>query len=87
MASLARERELTDRLWERVAPRLPPPRPHPNGGRPFASDRACFEGIVHLLRNGLRWRHLPPCYPSGVTCWRRHRDWTAAGVWDDVLPC
>lgn len=84
MPSLARERELTDRLWERVAPLLPPPRPHPRGGRPFADDRSCFEGIVHLLRNGLRWRHTPPCFPSGVTCWRRHRDGTAAGVWDDV---
>ena len=78
------ERELSDRMWRRVAPLLPPPRPHPRGGRPFASDRACFDGIVYLARNGLRWRSMPACYPSGVTCWRRHRDWTRGGVWARV---
>jgi transposase len=37
---------------------------------------------VYQLRSNVRWNHLPPCFPSGVTCWRRHRDWTKAGVWD-----
>jgi transposase len=78
------ERELNDRLWDRVRALLPPPSPHPKGGRPFADDRACFEGIVYLLRNGLRWRQMPACYPSGVTCWRRHKQWTEAGVWHRV---
>jgi transposase len=78
------ERRLTDQLWARVRPLLPPKPGHPKGGRPFADDRACFEGIVHVLRNGLRWRQMPACYPSGVTCWRRHREWTEAGVWDRV---
>ena len=84
MPTLARERELNDRLWERVQPLLPPAPAHPKGGRPFAADRSCFEGIVHRLRNGLRRRHMPACYPPGVTCWRRHKAWTQAGVWDDV---
>ncbi len=61
-------------------PAVPPQPPHPRGGRPFTDDRACCEGIVYLLRNGIRWQAMPRCYPSGVTCWRRHRDWTAAGV-------
>jgi transposase len=78
------ERELMDRLWERVAPLLPPKPPRPKGGRPRQDDRACFEGIVYVLRNGVRWRHLPRCYPAPVTCWRRHRDWTQAGVWNRV---
>ena len=84
MPDAATERELNDRLWERVRSLLPPRPGHPKGGRPFADDRACFEGIVHVLRNGLRWRQMPGCYPSVVTCWRRHRDWTAAGVWHRV---
>ena len=78
------ERELMDRLWERVRPLLPPQPPQPKGGRPFADDRSRLEGIVVLLRNGLRWRQMPACYPSGVTCWRRHRQWTEAGVWHRV---
>lgn len=81
MPDAATERALMDRLWDRVRPLLPPQAPQPRGGRPFADDRSCFEGIVYLLRNGLRWRQMPACYPSGVTCWRRHRQWTEAGVW------
>jgi transposase len=80
------ERELNDRLWERVRPLLPLRPEHPKGGRPFADDRACFEGILSVLRNGCRWRALDviDAFPSGVTCWRRHRDWTRAGVWARV---
>jgi transposase len=84
MPSKRRELELLDRMWDRVAPLIPPHPPQPKGGRPFADDRACFNGIVFQLRNAVRWNHLPPCFPSGVTCWRRHRDWTHAGVWDAV---
>ncbi len=78
------ERELNDRLWARVRPLLPPAPPHPKGGRPFADDKACFAGIVYQLRNAIRWNATPACFPSGVTCWRRHRDWTEAGVWEGV---
>ena len=52
--------------------------------RPWADDKACFAGIVYALRNAVRWNHIPPPFPSGVTCWRRHRDWTMAGVWHRV---
>ena len=75
---------MLDAMWERVKPLLPHRPPQPKGGRPFADDRACFAGIVYQLRNGIRWNDMPPHFPSGVTCWRRHRDWTAAGVWDRV---
>lgn len=71
-------------MWDRVRPLLPPPRPHPKGGRPWADDKACFAGVVYQLRNAVRWNAPPSCFPSGVTCWRRHRDWTAAGVWPRV---
>ena len=84
MPSKRRERELNDRLWERVAPLLPPPVPKPKGGRPRADDRACFEGIVYVLRNGLRWNDMPERFPSGPTCWRRHAAWTGDGVWEGV---
>src|SRR5207253_6205442 len=53
------------------------------GGRPRVSDRAALAGIVFVLRTGCPWRLLPKelgC-GSGTTCWRRLRDWQAAGVW------
>ncbi len=48
------------------------------------SDRAALTGIVFVLRSGIPWELLPQelgC-GSGMTCWRRLRDWQAAGVWD-----
>ena len=81
MPSKRVEDELAERLWARVRPLLPPEPPKPNGGRPRADDRACFLAVLFVLRSGCRWRDLPACFPSAVTCWRRHRDWTDAGVW------
>jgi transposase len=36
-----------------------------------------------VLKTGLSWEHLPQeaGWGSGVTCWRRLRDWQRAGVW------
>lgn len=78
------KRLIDDELWALVQPLLPPHAPHPKGGRPFVDDRAALTGIVFVLRSGILWEMLPGelgC-GSGVTCWRRLRDWQAAGVWD-----
>jgi transposase len=72
-----------DDLWAAAEPLPPPTRPGPKGGRPRAPDRAVLAGILFVLRTGIRWRELPAavfgCH--GKTCWRRLRDWHAAGVW------
>ena len=72
-----------DELWEIVEPLLPPKKPRPKGGRPPIPDRACLTGILFVLKSGIPWEMLPQemgC-GSGMTCWRRLRDWTRAGVW------
>ena len=73
---------VTDELWAALAPLLPPEPPKPKGGRPRCDDRAALAGIVFVLRSGIPWEMLPRelgC--SGMTCWRRLRDWQMAGVW------
>jgi transposase len=75
---------LDDEFWEQIAALLPPERPKPKGGRPRVPDRAALAGILFVLRSGIPWEMLPPemgC-GSGMTCWRRLRDWQEAGVWD-----
>jgi transposase len=72
-----------DDLWAAIAPLLPPARPRPKGGRPPIPDRAALTGIVFVLKTGIPWEDLPAemgC-GSGMSCWRRLRDWQAAGVW------
>jgi transposase len=71
-------------LWPIIEKLLPAPAPKPHGGRPRISDRAALSGILFVLRTGIAWEDLPPelgC-GSGITCWRRLRDWQEAGVWD-----
>ena len=73
-----------DGLWELIEPLLPAPVPQSRGGRPRLSDRTCLTGIVFVLRSGIPWQMLPKelgC-GSGMSCWRRLRDWQQAGVWD-----
>ena len=74
---------VSDELWAAVAPLLPPGPPKPKGGRPRIPDRAVLTGILFVLKSGLGWEMLPRemgC-GSGMTCWRRLRDWQQAGVW------
>jgi transposase len=75
---------VSDELWEVIEPLLPPERPKPKGGRPPVENRAALTGIIFVLKTGIPWEMLPQemgC-GSGVTCWRRLRDWQEAGVWE-----
>ena len=75
---------VSDELWEHIEPLLPPEPPKPKGGRPKIPDRQVLSGILFVLKTGIGWEDLPQemgC-GSGMTCWRRLRDWEQAGVWD-----
>lgn len=74
-----------DRLWHIVQPLLPVTL-RPKGGGQFACPRATLAGIIYVLKEGIRWNALPKGYgfPSGVTCWRRLRDWQVTGLWQEL---
>jgi transposase len=77
---------LDDELWALMEPLLPSPKPRRSRypGRKPLDNRALLTGILFILQTGLRWDLLPRemgC-GSGMSCWRRLRDWQAAGVWD-----
>jgi transposase len=75
---------LIDALWNTIAPLVPTHSPSPKGGRRRVPDRLCLNGIVFVLREGIRWQSLPTQlgWGSGSTCWRRFAEWTQAGVWE-----
>jgi transposase len=75
---------VTDELWDTIESLLPPEPPKPQGGRPRIDNRAALTGIVFVLKSGIPWEMLPQemgC-GSGMTCWRRLKEWQEAGVWE-----
>jgi transposase len=77
---------ITDELWAVIEPLLPPEPPRARGGRPRIPNRDVLRGILFVLSTGLPWEYLPPemgC-GSGMTCWRRLKEWHEAGVWQKL---
>src|SRR5690349_11756650 len=79
---------VTDALWGRIQPLLPPPKPRRFRfpGRKPLDDRKALTGILFVLKTGIDWEDLPQemgC-GCGMTCWRRLRDWNQAGVWQKL---
>jgi len=77
---------LSDALWERIEPLLPPlkPRRFRFPGRKPLSHRQALTGILFVLRTGIRWNDLPcelGC-GSGSACRKRLQLWQQLGVWD-----
>jgi transposase len=76
--------EVSDELWGLIEPLLPSrPRRFRYPGRQRLSDRLVLQGILFVLHTGIGWEHLPQelGYGSGMTAWRRLREWNEAGVW------
>ncbi len=73
-----------DELWEVVEPLIPKvERRYRYPGRKRVPDRQVLTGILFVLKTGIPWEALPQemgC-GSGVTCWRRLREWQEQGVW------
>jgi transposase len=81
---MAEPLHVDDGLWAVLEPLLPE-RVRQRIGRPRVDDRIAFRAILFVLVTGVPWRLVPReigC--SGVTAWRRLRDWEAAGVWEQL---
>ncbi len=78
---------IDDRLWSLIEPLLPvKKRRFRYPGRKPLDSRAVLTGIIFVLKTGIPWEDLPQemgC-GSGMTCWRRLKDWQEAGVWSEV---
>lgn len=75
---------VSDELWDHLKPLLPQrERRFRYPGHKPLPDRDVLCGILYVLHTGIQWEHLPQDlgFGSGMTCWRRLRDWNEAGVW------
>jgi transposase len=71
-------------LWEFIEPLIPRvTRRYRYPGRKRLDDRKVLSGILFVLQTGIPWDYLPRKMGcgSGMTCWRRLREWQEAGVW------
>ena len=78
---------VSDDLWTLIEPHIPiKPRKKRNTGRKPLPHRDCLTGILFVLTTGIQWEMLPQemgC-GSGMTCWRRLREWQRAGIWQTI---
>jgi putative transposase len=82
--------ELSDSLWERIAPLLPRSKSRYRrlrgkvrniGGRPAANPRQLMRAILYILRTGCQWNALSKEFGvSGKTAHRYFQRWVRAGV-------
>ncbi|MEW1586852.1 transposase [Micromonospora vinacea] len=68
---------------DRTTVATPTTTPAPVPGRKPLDDRRVPCRILLVLHTAIPWRYLPQGvgFGSGMTCWRRLRDWNDAGAW------
>ncbi len=71
---------LTHEQVERLKPHFPKAR-----GMPRVDDRRVLSGILHILRNGLRWQDAPPVYGPHKTLYNRFVRWSRLGIFARIF--
>jgi putative transposase len=74
--------ELSEEVWERAQPLLPPREPRPKGGRPPRDDRAMVGAMLSVLRTGIQWNALPREIGASTTVYDRFRAWERDGFFE-----
>lgn len=75
---------ISDELWERIEPLLPPRKPHPlRCHNPRVPDRKAMDAIFFVARTGCPWNALNATgICSSSSAHRRFQEWTRAGVFE-----
>jgi transposase len=74
--------DVTDAEWAVLEPLLPVISPV---GRPPAWPlRELVNAMFYVLRGGIPWRMLPPCFPPRQTVYGWFAAWRDAGVWQSI---
>ena len=77
---------MSDQFWltkaqlKRIESHFPKSR-----GVPRADDRRVVSGIIHVIRNGLRWRDAPADYGPHKTLYNRFVRWSRMGIFHRIL--
>ena len=77
---------MADQFWltraqlRRIAPFFPL-----SHGVPRVDDRRVVSGIIHVIRNGLRWRDAPAAYGPHKTLYNRFVRWSRLGIFNRIF--
>jgi transposase len=71
---------ISEELFERMKVHFPKAR-----GTPRIDDRRIISGIIYVIRNGLRWRDLPPEYGISKTVYNRFVRWSRRGIFEKIF--
>ena len=71
---------LTSEQLRRIEPYFPL-----SHGIPRVDDLRVVSGIIHVIRNGLRWRDAPVDYGPHKTLYNRFVRWSRMGVFDRIF--
>lgn len=83
MKQAHRRHDISDYLWELLAPHLPGQSGQWGG---IAKDNRLFiNAVFWILRTGAPWRDLPPDYGDWKNTHRRFCRWRDKGIWDGLL--
>lgn len=76
------EYQISDALWEKIEPLLPPLKPKKKPGRPRMDDRKAMTAIFYVLRTGCQWKAMPRSLGASSTVHDRFQEWREAGVFE-----
>ena len=72
---------LNDVQWSAIERHLPMVHTGPRR----VDDRRVIGGIIHRLREGCRWRALPPEHGPYTTVFNRWNRWSQRGLWQRIF--
>ena len=76
--------ELPDDLWKEIEPIINCFYPLAGTGRPRADLRRVLDGIIHRLRSGCQWRHLPERFGATSTVHGWFQRFSADGLLEEL---
>ena len=75
--------ELSEAQWRRIESLLPGQ--VGQVGRPAEDNRRFVNGVLWVIRSGMRWADLPERYGKYKSVHKRFVRWAKAGVWDRIF--
>ena len=74
------EYQISDELWEKIMPLLPPD--PPGNIRPKMDKRKMMEAIFYVMRAGCEWGNIPRDIGIGRIVYECFLEWRKTGVFD-----